>query len=134
MKIFLDSTHFPPNAYFMPQTSLSAELQDKLQLSALEACANNGYNPFEELVQIAQEKEEVIVKGVKHYIHTATKDQRIKIAKEISSYLAPKVKNAEGSKRDFEFHIHMTQFGDNSQPPVIAGARNVTPKVQPLDS
>lgn len=118
----------------MSKTSLAPELKDKLQLSALEACANNGYNPFEELVKIAQEKEKVVVKGVEHMIHTATTDQRITIAKEIASYLSPKIKNAEGTKRDFEFHLHFTQFGDKQNTPVTSRIKNVTPKVESLDS
>lgn len=58
-------------------------------------CEEMDYDPFKELVRYATEDFETIVDGHVVRLPLATMDQKITIAKEIASYIAPKIKNIE---------------------------------------
>ena len=78
------------------------------------ACDEAKYNPFTELIDMATDMEEVEVSGDLIKIHSASTDQRISIAKEIASYLAPKVRTLDtGKTGPSTFNITINKFGDN---------------------
>jgi hypothetical protein len=86
-----------------------AEVRKNIQ----QACSTHQYDPFLELVKLATEKQQIDVKGVGVVeVHVLDADQRIVIAKEIASYLAPKLKNVEvDSKVSGEIKIVVRSFG-----------------------
>lgn len=78
-------------------------------------CAELDYDPFRELIIIAQETLPTEINGEIVQIPIADTDQRITIAKEIASYLAPKLKTIEvegNIKNDFTFTVrHVGEDG-----------------------
>lgn len=72
-----------------------------------EACKKKNYDPFEELIELATSKTTVTVNGEEVEVHTCDTDQRIIIAKEIASYMAPKLKNVE-VRGEVTGDIHIT--------------------------
>lgn len=94
-----------------PQNRGQLTLPEKRAL-AQDACDKHGYNPFEEMIVMATEKEKIEVNGQIMEVHSSTREQRISIAKEIASYLAPKVKTQDtGAKGPSSFHITINRFG-----------------------
>lgn len=78
------------------------------------ACKEKGYNPFEELIDIATETVDVEVKGKIVKLHKASAAERIKIACEIGAYLDSKQKNSEPigtDKGNNTFNITINRFG-----------------------
>jgi hypothetical protein len=90
---------------------------------AVAACEEKNYNPFAELIELAQETQEVEVKGKLVKIHTASVTERIKIACEIAQYIDSKKKNVEPegtNKGGNTFNITINRF----QP---AGSKELKP-------
>jgi len=94
------------------------EVERKLTLCQ-QACKELDYNPFAELIKLAQETTEVEVKGRIMEIPTASVGERIKIACEVGAYMDSKQKgvDAEGSaKGNNSFHITINKFEAKSSP------------------
>lgn len=88
---------------------LTTKRENKFVL-AVEACEKADYNPFDELISLATDKKEMVIGGETVEVFKASVDQRIAIAKELASYLAPKVKNESGKNEDNSFHITINRF------------------------
>lgn len=77
------------------------------------ACDAQDYDPFVELIKLATEKTRVKVDGKVIEVHALDADQRITVAKEIASYMAPKLKNIEvKGEVDNNIHITVTNFSE----------------------
>jgi len=102
-----------------------------------ELCLKNNYNPFEELIRLASETEETIVDGKVLRLPICTTDQKIAIAKEIASYLAPKLKSIEVDAHidgDFTFKVkHFDELGNEVKPGVINIPRIPQSLVAPVE-
>lgn len=80
------------------------------------ACNELDYNPFKEMIKLAQETQEVEIKGKLVKVHTASVAERIKIACEVAQYIDSKKKNVEPegtTKGGNTFNITINRF----QPP-----------------
>lgn len=87
--------------------------EEKDESLCRKACNEAEYNPFAEMIALAQETNEVEVKGKLVKIHTASVTERIKIACEIAQYLDSKKKNSEPegtSKGNSTFNITINKF------------------------
>jgi hypothetical protein len=94
------------------------EVERKLTLCQ-QACKDLDYNPFAELIGLAQETTEVEVKGRLIQIPTASVGERIKIACEVAAYMDSKQKGVdpEGSaKGNNSFHITINKFESKGSP------------------
>lgn len=77
---------------------------------------SKNYDPFLELIELALEHSEVEVNGRIMKAYTCDVDQRITIAKEIASFIAPKLKGIEiRAEVDAEFTFKVQQFGESKQ-------------------
>lgn len=75
---------------------------------------SKNYDPFLELIELATEKQTVVVNDREMEVHTCDVDQRIAIAKEIASFVAPKLKGIEiKAEVDAEFTFKVQHFGES---------------------
>lgn len=88
-------------------------------------CRKHLYDPFTELIEIATGYENTAVvgkDGVEFMVRTriASVQQRIDIAKELASYMAPKLKSMEVvGQIDNTLHITIEKVGDDGKTKII---------------
>lgn len=82
-------------------------------------CESNNYDPFEQLIKLATETLETEIDGHVVRIPIASIDQKIAIAKEVASYIAPKIKNIEVKQEiDAEITFKILTVGSvQAEPP-----------------
>lgn len=84
-------------------------------------CKERNYDPFDELIQLATETQEVEINGKTITVPLASVDQKITIAKEIASYIAPKLRSVEiEAHMDSSWTIKIQKFGENTAKEVLA--------------
>jgi hypothetical protein len=94
-------------------TSLSNKKKKEIRRLAEKACEDAEYNPFNELIEIATETEDIIIKDKTITVHKATRSERIAIAKEVAAYVQPKIKSTETEEKSAPtFVIQVQKFGD----------------------
>lgn len=85
-------------------------------------CSDLNYDPFKELIALAQETQVVEIDGRQVQCPVASVDQRIAIAKEVAQYLAPKLKGVEVQgtmDASFTFKVvHFSEAGKSIEIPV----------------
>ena len=96
----------------MASTSLSKKKKAEIRRLAEKACEDAEYNPFNEMIKIAKETEEITIKNKVITVHKATRSERIAIAKEVASYVQPKIKSTETEEKSAPtFIIEVQNFG-----------------------
>lgn len=100
-------------SYLVASTSLSRKKKKEIKRLAEKACEDAEYNPFNELIEIATETEDIIIKNKTITVHKATRSERIAIAKEVAAYVQPKIKSTETEEKSAPtFVIQVQKFGD----------------------
>lgn len=118
----------------MPSTTLSRKKKSEIKRLAEKACAETGYNPFDELIALATETEEIQIKGKTLTVHKSSRSERIAIAKEIASYVQPKIKSTETEEKSAPtFNIVVQNFSETStQPSPKKAVRDDSVKIEKL--
>jgi hypothetical protein len=110
-----------------------AEVRSKIN----ELCLKRNYNPFEELIRLATETVNTEVNGKMVKLPVCDVDQKILIAKEIASFLAPKLKSIEVDAHidgDFTFKVkHFDELGREVKPAVIEMPRIPGELINPVN-
>lgn len=79
-------------------------------------CDEAGYDPFREMIRLATETVETEVNGVMVKLPVCDIDQKIQIAKEIASYMAPKLKGIEiAGEVDHNFTMRILHFTEEGK-------------------
>tara|TARA_R110002124_G_scaffold181870_2_gene349285 strand:+ start:269 stop:643 length:375 start_codon:yes stop_codon:yes gene_type:complete len=93
-------------------TSISKEKKAAIKRLAERACSDAAYNPFDVMIEIATATEDIVIKDKVITVHTATRPERIAIAKEIAGYIQPKIKSTETEEKSSPtFVIQVQTFG-----------------------
>jgi hypothetical protein len=93
-------------------TSISKEKKAAIKRLAEKACSDADYNPFDVMIEIATATEDIVIKDKVITVHTATRPERIAIAKEIAGYIQPKIKSTETEEKSSPtFVIQVQTFG-----------------------
>jgi hypothetical protein len=111
-----------------------AEVRSKIN----ELCVKRNYNPFEELIRLATETVKTEVNGKMVELPICDVDQKILIAKEIASFLAPKLKSIEVDAHidgDFTFKVkHFDELGNEVKPVTIEMPRIPPGLLEPVNA
>lgn len=109
--------HMSKNLAAATPTSLRGRLTpQEVRAKIHEICESNNYDPFEELIKLATETQEVEVNGHMHQIPVCDVDQRITIARELAQYMAPKLKSVEVTAEiDNQFTFNIKHFNENGE-------------------
>lgn len=87
-------------------------------------CEEGNYDPFRELIRLATETVETEIDGRMVNLPICTVDQKIAIAKEVASYIAPKIKNIEIKQEvTGEFTFKIEQFSTSGKSKTVVASQ-----------